>query len=205
VLGSTRGTSLQPVIDAIEAHQLNAVIVMIISNKDDAGILQRGVKHHIPTLYINSTKKSREVYDHEVSTHFKAVGTDLILMIGYMRIVSKVFTDVWMNKCMNVHPSLLPEFAGGMDLQVHEAVLKAKKNVTGCTIHFVTDTVDGGPIVCQETCPIDLENDTPEILKSRVQLLEGMAFIKAIDKFQHNFGGSNGIGMLKLLDRKSVV
>ena len=89
---------------------------------------------------------------------------------------------------MNVHPSLLPDFAGGMDLQVHEAVINAGKSKSGCTVHFVTEQVDGGPIVVQSECEVSKE-DTPESLKAKVQLLEGQSFIRAIEMFRQGMVG----------------
>lgn len=190
ILGSTRGTSLQPIIDAIENKELNAEIRIIISNKPDAGILEKAKQHnlnlkYIPTEYIDGKKKQREEYDNEVSIILKSFGVNLILMIGYMRIVSKSFTDTWKNKCLNVHPSLLPDFAKGMDIAVHNAVLKSGKKHTGCTVHMVTDEVDGGPIIHQEKCEVK-DNDTPETLKERVQKLEGLSFILSIEKLRNN-------------------
>lgn len=182
VLGSTRGSSLQPVIDAIKANQLNAEIVLIVSNKKDAGILERAQNHQIPSLHLSAVGKSREEYDAIVADALDAEGVELVLMIGYMRIVSKVFCERFAFRCLNVHPSLLPDFAGGMDLEVHAAVLAAKKKVTGCTVHFVTEEVDGGPVAVQLTCPVE-ENDTAESLKARVQPLEGQAFLQAIRSF----------------------
>lgn len=105
-------------------------------------------------------------------------------MVGYMRIVSAAFTSQWADRCLNVHPSLLPDFAGGMDTDVHAAVIAAGRTQSGCTIHFVTAEVDSGPIVIQETCPVYLESDTPDTLKARVQTLEGAAFVRAIDMFR---------------------
>lgn len=99
-----------------------------------------------------------------------------------MRILSKSFTDFWKGRCINVHPSLLPKHAGGMDLEVHQAVIDAKETESGCTIHQVTEHVDGGPIVVQKKVQVDF-NDTAETLKAKVQALEGPAFIEAIDKY----------------------
>lgn len=107
-----------------------------------------------------------------------------------MRIVSPVFTRRWAGRCFNVHPSLLPDFAGGMDLQVHEAVLKARKTKTGCTVHLVTDEVDGGPIVVQKECLVNPDVDTAEDVKARVQLLEGLALIEAVEKFRGVLAGA---------------
>lgn len=186
VLASTRGTALQPVIDAINSGKLNAKIVLIISNKIDSGVLERAKNHNIPCEFLSATGKSREEYDKVVTQSLQAAGVQLVLMVGYMRIVSSYFTSFWDNRCLNVHPSLLPDFAGGMDLQVHRDVLQARKTKSGCTIHFVTDQVDGGPILLQEECSVNPDVDTPEILKDRVQALEGISFIKAIEMYRYD-------------------
>lgn len=194
VLGSTRGTSLQPIIDAIQKNKLNASIEIVISNKEDAYILERAKNHNIPAVYIsmyknessiNAVKKSREEFDQEVMKILGEKQIDLVLLIGYMRFVSKEFVDKWRNKIMNVHPSLLPAFAGGMDLNVHEEVLKAGVKVTGCTIHYVDEGADTGQIIVQKTVMID-ENDTVDSLKTKVQAKEGEAYIEAIQNFNKN-------------------
>jgi phosphoribosylamine--glycine ligase/phosphoribosylglycinamide formyltransferase/phosphoribosylformylglycinamidine cyclo-ligase/phosphoribosylamine--glycine ligase/phosphoribosylformylglycinamidine cyclo-ligase len=175
---------MQAVIDAIEAGQLNAKIACVVSNKADAGILERAARHHIPAKHVPVTSKDRDVYDSEVTAALEAADVQLVLMIGYMRIVSASFVKRWADRCLNVHPSLLPEFAGGMDLQVHEAVIKAGKEKSGCTIHFVTEQVDGGPIVLQSVCAVDRGTETAESLKAKVQALEGPAFVKAVEMFR---------------------
>ena len=103
----------------------------------------------------------------------------MVICIGWISILSKTFTEKWKNSCMNVHPSLLPDFAGGMDINVHQSVLDAKKKKTGCTIHMITDIVDGGSIIIQKECKV-LINDNAETLKNRVQKLECEAYIEAI-------------------------
>ncbi len=190
VIGSTRGTSLQPVIDAITNNTLNASIALVISNKKDAPILDRALAHGIKTKSIGALNKAREEYDAEVTHAFEMEGVQLILMVGYMRIVSAAFTEHWANRCMNVHPSLLPDFAGGMDLQVHADVIAAKKTISGCTVHYVTAEVDAGPIVVQKTCSVN-SDETPESLKAKVQPLEGEAFIEAIKLFQNKLTNSS--------------
>lgn len=110
---------------------------------------------------------------------------DLVLLIGYMRIVSPSFVARWKWRCLNVHPSLLPDFAGGMDTDVHAAVISAGKTESGCTVHFVEDEVDGGFIVVQKRCSVDPDVDTPDTLKTRVQQLEGEALIEAINMFRN--------------------
>lgn len=112
VLGSTRGSSLQPVIDAIESGKLNARIVICASNKLDAPILDRARTHSIPAVTV-PLKSIREEFDDDVTTQLEEYCVDLVLLVGYMRIVSKKFTDRWKNRILNVHPSLLPDFAGG--------------------------------------------------------------------------------------------
>lgn len=135
VLGSTRGTDLQAIIDAISSRALNAELVLVISNVADAFILERAKKHGIATELVVSKGKSREQFDREVLTSFESKGgVDLVLLIGFMRIISPVLVTAYKERMINVHPSLLPEFAGGMDVNVHEAVIKAGKKETGCTI-----------------------------------------------------------------------
>ena len=97
-----------------------------------------------------------------------------------MRILSSGFTTFWKGRCINVHPSLLPKHAGGMDLAVHQAVIDAGEHESGCTIHQVTDVVDSGPIIVQKIVKVD-KDDTAESLKAKVQLLEGIAFVEAIE------------------------
>ena len=189
VLGSTKGTSMQPIIDAIKSNNLHAKIVIVISNKEDSGILERAYKHNIDIEYIcpyksNGKRKKNIDFDTEVTNILRLHQVQLVLMIGYMRIVSKEFCKEWKNCCLNVHPSLLPEFAKEMDLNVHSSVIKSGKTVTGCTIHFVTEELDGGPILYQEKCIVK-PDDTPESLKERVQILEGKAFIWAIKNYSN--------------------
>jgi len=183
VLGSTRGSDLQMVLDAMEADELiGARVVLVVSNKADAGILDRARRYGIPATRISAKGKTREVFDAEATQLLEDAGVELVLLIGYMRILSPAFCQRWKDRCMNVHPSLLPDFAGGMDLEVHAAVIAAGKTESGCTVHFVTEEVDGGPIVVQERTAV-ADGETPESLKAKVQPLEGMAFVKATQKF----------------------
>ena len=121
----------------------------------------------------------REKYGNLLTQRFKNNDVDVILLIGFMRILSKSFCDDWNNKILNVHPSLLPKYAGGINNNVHKEVLKNNDNETGCTIHYVTADVDSGPVLVQKKCKVQ-PNDTVESLKHRVQLLEGQAFIEAL-------------------------
>ncbi|MEO6924784.1 MAG: formyltransferase family protein, partial [Bryocella sp.] len=115
----------------------------------------------------------------DVTNALREAQVDLVLMIGYMRIVSAEFVEAWRGRLLNVHPSLLPKYAGLMNRAVHEAVLNAKETETGCTIHQVTEEVDGGAVVLQKTCPV-LAGDSVEVLKDRVQSLEQEAFVDVL-------------------------
>lgn len=179
VLGSTKGTDLQVIIDSIDQKELNAAVAVVISNSSNAYILERATNHNIPNHYISHLYKTREQFDAEISSTFIKYNVDLILLIGFMRILSSKFCRDWTGRILNVHPSLLPKYAGGMDINVHEEVIKNRDTETGCTIHFVTDKVDSGPILVQKKCSVN-KNDTPNSLKRKVQALEGKAYIEAI-------------------------
>ena len=180
VLGSTRGTALQGVLDALTEGNLPGVeLALVISDKRSAGILERAQNADVDSIFLNPAGLEREMFDEEVTRAFEEAGVSLILMIGYMRIVSREFIEDWRGRLLNVHPSLLPAFGGLMNRRVHEAVLASGVHETGCTIHQVTEDVDAGPIVLQKRCPV-LEGDTVESLKDRVQALEQRAFVEVL-------------------------
>ena len=183
VLGSTKGTDLQAIIDSIYKNKLDATVEVVISNSSNAYILERAGNHNIPNFFISHLSKTREQFDDEISALLKKYEVDLVLLIGFMRILSPTFCRKWEGRILNVHPSLLPKYAGGMDMNVHEEVIKNEEVETGCTIHFVTEDVDSGPILIQKKCLVE-KIDTPETLKEKVQALEGEAFIEAIKLFQ---------------------
>jgi phosphoribosylglycinamide formyltransferase-1 len=183
VLGSTRGTALQGVLAAVAAGTLDVKIVLVVSDKQSAPILERAVKHGVRALFLDPAGMNRETYDRQVNEVLREAGTELVLLIGYMRIVSDQFVETWRGRLLNVHPSLLPAFGGLMNMKVHEAVLAAGVRETGCTIHQVTEEVDGGPIVLQKHCPV-LSEDTAEMLKSRVEVLEQAAFVEVLQRWR---------------------
>ena len=185
VLGSTKGTDLQAIIDSIEKKELIAKIAVVISNKEGSYILERAKRNNIPFFFLSHKGKSRKRFDQEITTVLKESGVDLILLIGFMRILSIEFCQTWRDRLLNVHPSLLPKHAGGVDVNIHEEVLRNREKETGCTIHFVTEDVDKGPILIQKKCNVD-DNDTVETLKAKVQALEGEAFIESIQLIQNN-------------------
>ena len=185
VLGSTNGTDLQFIFNAIDEGKLDANVSVVISNKEDSYILKRAQAHNTQNVFISHRNKDREDFDSEMTMVLREHNAELILLIGFMRILSSKFCSQWKGKILNVHPSLLPKYAGGMDTNVHEEVLKNNDKETGCTIHLVTDEVDKGPVVIQKKCLVD-SDDTIESLKAKVQNLEGAAFLEAIPLFSNN-------------------
>ena len=183
ILGSTRGSTLQSLLQLTKQNHLPVNVNLLISNKKNAYILSRAQHENIPALCLDPTNLSRATYDQTLTKLFRQFKVDLIVLIGYMRILSAEFVQTWQGKIINVHPSLLPDFAGGMDQAVHEAVLAAGVKESGCTVHLVTEQVDAGPILVQKKCPV-LPHDTVESLKDRVQALEGAALVEAIAMLQ---------------------
>ena len=184
VLGSTKGTDLQGVLDAIDSSKLTDVeISFVLSNKQDAYILKRAKKHNLKTIFLDPKGKDREEYDKEVDKLLEEHNIELVLLIGYMKIMSAWFVQKWLNKVMNIHPSLLPKYAGGMDLNVHEEVLKNKDKVSGPTLIFIDEGADTGPIILQKEVKIE-ENETADTLKEKVQKAEQEIIIKGIELFR---------------------
>ena len=171
VLVSGGGTNLQALLDAEEAGKLpHGEIAMVISNNPDAYALERARLHGVPGAVI--TKKecgSREAFEATLQAVLERNGTDLIILAGFMAILSEKFTSKWPKRILNVHPSLIPSFCGEgfYGLKVHEAALAYGVKVTGATVHFVNEIPDGGEIIAQKAVYIE-EGDTPETLQRRV-------------------------------------
>ena len=140
--------------------------------------------------------KDREQYDKELSKILNENNVDLILLIGYMRFLSQWFVTKYKNKIMNIHPSLLPKYAGRMDKDVHAEVLKNNEKVTGATLHFVDEGADTGPIILQKKVKIE-KNETVESLKEKVQKAEQEIIVKAIDLFEK--------GKIKVVGNKMLI
>ena len=180
ILGSTRGTNLLQIIHAIQQKTLFAEIAVILSNKQEALILEKGRMHNVPSFFIDPAGLTREAYDAALTAILKEHAVDVVVLIGYMRILSADFVARWQHRIINIHPSLLPKHAGLMDLAVHQSVLDAGDSETGCTVHYVEEEVDSGPILLQKKCKVS-STDTAEMLKQRVQALEGDALVQAIN------------------------
>jgi formyltetrahydrofolate-dependent phosphoribosylglycinamide formyltransferase len=191
VLGSTNGTDLQAILDAISGRKLIANLAVLISNRANAYILERARNHNVPAFFISHKKKTRKEFDAEMTAVLKKHNVDLVLLIGFMRILSAEFCREWQDRILNVHPSLLPKYTGGMDTNVHAEVLENGDKETGCTIHFVTEELDAGPILVQKSCRVEID-ETVQSLKAKVQALEGVAFIDAIQLVYGKNGNPNG-------------
>lgn len=184
VLGSTKGTTFKGILKAIEQKELsNIEITCVISSKSRAKILETCKDFNVYGIHLSSENISQEAYESQLTAHLKHHQVDYVLLIGWMKILSPKFVDEWKGKLINVHPSLLPAFAGLMNLQVHKAVLERGCQVSGATIMLVDHGVDTGPILCQGVVPV-LPDDAPETLKNRVQAMEVNCFIHTLQALQ---------------------
>ena len=183
VFASTQGTDLQAIIDAIEAGSLKEVdLKFVLSNKKDCYALQRAKDHGFRVVFVDPAGKTREEYDKECLRYLKMEKIDLVLLLGYMRIISDIFVNAYRNKIMNIHPSLLPKYAGGMNRDIHAEVLKNKEKESGCTLFFIDGGVDTGQIISQAKIKIN-KGETVESLKQRVQEQEKILILRAIKDF----------------------
>ncbi|MBL8036441.1 phosphoribosylglycinamide formyltransferase [Nitrospira sp. CMX1] len=184
VLASGRGSNLQAVIDGIEAGQVQAQIVAVISNKKDAVALERARKHGLKDLFVDpkpfaGKPDSREAYDRALLEILQQHSVELVLLAGYMKIVTAVLVNAYADRMMNIHPSLLPSFPG---LEVQKKAIEWGCKLAGCTVHFVTEGVDEGPIIIQAAVPI-LDTDTSETLSARILVQEHNIYPRAVQLF----------------------
>ena len=184
VLASGRGSNLQAIIDAIEAGMVQAKIVVVISNKKEAPALERARRHGLFALFVDpkpyaGRPDSREAYDRELLDVLRQHDVELVLLAGYMKIVTAALVEAFANRMMNIHPSLLPSFPG---LDVQKKAIEWGCKLAGCTVHFVTEGVDEGPIILQAAVPI-LDDDTPDTLAARILVQEHKIFPRAIQLF----------------------
>ncbi|MBI4231654.1 phosphoribosylglycinamide formyltransferase [Candidatus Peregrinibacteria bacterium] len=174
VLASTNGTDLQAIIDELKAGKMPGIeLTAVLSNKKDCYALTRAKEQGYQSYFIDPSDKSREEFDRELAEKLQALSVDLIVLVGYMRILTPQFVRRFKRRIINVHPSLIPKYCGKdyFGLSVHEAVLKNKETISGMTIHYVDEEVDSGDIIVQKSCPVD-KNDNPDTLKAKVQALE---------------------------------
>ena len=174
VLVSGSGSNLQALIDA----NLSGQIVGVISNKPDAYALTRAQKAGIPTAVIEHKQyPDRETFDEVMHQQLLAWNVDLVVLAGFMRILSAKFVQAWEGKMLNIHPSLLPHYKG---MHTHQRVLNTGDTLHGCTVHYVTAELDAGPALAQGVLQVNL-HDTPESLANRVHVLEHLIYPQVVE------------------------
>jgi len=180
VLISGNGSNLQSIIDNIEKGSLKAVIKIVISNNPDAYGITRAKKHDIPFAVLKSSDfKNKEDFDAKLIKILKDYGVELVILAGFMRIIAPTFLKAFSGKIMNIHPALLPSFPG---LHGQRQAVEYGVKFSGCTVHFVDEGVDTGPIIIQRVVPV-LDDDTEESLAARILKEEHKIYPQAIKLF----------------------
>ncbi len=181
ILGSGSGSNMQAILDAIEAGTLDASIGLVLSDNSDAFILERAKKNGIPTGVIDCGDfKTRfpDLVQAETALRLKQAGVEIVCLAGFLRLVKRPLLDAFPNRILNIHPSLLPKYPG---LESWKQALTAGEREAGCTVHFVDEGMDTGPVILQQSVPI-LSDDTAEELHARIQVIEHELYPAAIRK-----------------------
>ena len=187
---SGNGSNLQAIINATNNNQIDGKICCVLSNKKEAFGLVRAKEANIPTIVIEHQNfKTREKFETAILDSLKSYQVDLIVLAGFMRILSPVFIKPYLGKLMNIHPSLLPKYPG---LNTHQKVIDNHDTQHGVTIHFVDETLDGGPICAQSIMKV--ESNDIDVLENKIHKLEHKLYPKVIQSFAK--------GELKLLEGK---
>tara|TARA_B100000959_G_scaffold286475_1_gene365289 strand:- start:1979 stop:2599 length:621 start_codon:yes stop_codon:yes gene_type:complete len=177
VLVSGRGSNLQAIIDSIERNALDVQLSLVLSNVKDALALQRAEKHGIETIFIDpATSPNRKAFDRVMIDKLKEMSVDLICLAGYMRILGKEFIQAFSTRIINIHPSLLPAFPG---LDAQKQAIEYGVKLSGCTVHFVDEGIDSGPIILQTAVPV-YDHDSEDSLAQRILEQEHILYPKAI-------------------------
>ncbi|MFC1498223.1 phosphoribosylglycinamide formyltransferase [Verrucomicrobiota bacterium] len=191
VLGSGKGSNLQALIDAVEKKEINAEISCVISDVEDAYILERAEKHGIPAEFVSAAPFKTKLDDEGEQKYIdvlKKHGSNAVALAGFMRIVKPGLLAAFPQRVLNIHPSLLPAFPG---MESWKQALDYGAKVAGCTVHIVDEGMDTGPILIQKSVPI-LEDDTAESLHARIQVQEHIAYPEAIELLAQNKTSVNG-------------
>jgi phosphoribosylglycinamide formyltransferase-1 len=177
ILISGRGTNMTALVDAVQADQLqNCEIAVVISDQEGAKGLESARTRGINTVAITRRGRTREAHEAEIVEELQKRKVDLICLAGFMRLLSPSFIETFRGRILNVHPSLLPAFPG---LAAQRQALAAGVKWSGCTVHFVDETLDGGPIIVQRVVPV-LDDDTEESLSKRILVEEHKAYVDAV-------------------------
>ncbi len=184
VLISGSGTNLQSLIDNVESGNINGEISVVISNKKDAYGLERAQKYKIDAVYLNpKSYGSSEEYNDAIIEELEKRGVSLVVLAGYLKILSEKFIKSYRNRIINIHPSLIPSFCGKgyYGIRVHEAAIDYGVKVSGATVHFVDEQADTGPIILQEAVCVD--DDTKETLQKKILKVEHKLLPTAVKYF----------------------
>jgi phosphoribosylglycinamide formyltransferase-1 len=176
ILASGRGSDLQAIIDSVERGDLEANIAVLICDNPDALALDRAKRHGIPAVIIDKGAKGRDAFCDSIDDSLREFGVDLVVLAGFMRILSPSFVKRWPHRIVNIHPSLLPSFPGA---HAHRDALSYGVKVTGLTIHFVDERVDHGPIIFQYPIEV-IDGDDEDSLSKRVLMQEHIWYPKVI-------------------------
>ncbi len=185
VLISGGGTNLQSIIDNIDAGNIDGKIELVISNREGAFGLERAEKAGIKNIYINRKEfENEEDYNLHLIEKLKSAGVELVVLAGYLRVLSKNFIKSYKNKIINIHPSLIPSFCGRgyYGKKVHQAAIDYGVKISGATVHFVDEGTDTGPIILQETVQVYPDDDADDLQK-RILQIEHKLLVKAINLF----------------------
>ncbi|MBI5739752.1 MAG: phosphoribosylglycinamide formyltransferase [Nitrospirae bacterium] len=194
VLASGRGSNFQSIIDSIESGYLKATVSVLITDKSDAYAVERAKKHNIEALVLKPKDfADRNAYYSQVAGALKKRGVELVILAGFMRVAGKPLIDEYRNKIMNIHPALLPSFPG---LHGQKQAVDYGVKISGCTVHFVDEGMDTGPIIVQAAVPA-YHDDTEETLSERILLQEHKVFPYAIRLYSE--------GRLSVEGRKVIV
>jgi len=186
VLVSGGGTNFQSLIDTI--HQKDGEIAVVISNNRHAFGLERGKAAGIPAVAINPKGyPTNEAFDQKIIEILRGYDVELVVLAGYMKIITPEFVQAYPNAIINIHPALIPSFCGEgfYGMRVHQAVIDYGVKVTGVTVHFVNEVADGGPVILQETVAV-ADDDTPESIQQKVLKIEHELLPKAVKAFCHD-------------------
>lgn len=179
VLGSGAGTNMQSIVDAIHAGMLQAEIRLVLADVKDAKILDRAKKYNLPCQWLDCAPfrtKLDGVAESNCIKLLRDYGCDTVVLAGFMRIVKPALLAAFPNRVLNIHPALLPAFPG---IQAWTQALEYGAKVAGCTVHFVDNGTDTGPIIVQRPVPV-LDDDSPESLHARIQVEEHKAYPEAL-------------------------
>lgn len=176
ILISGRGSNMLALIEAAEEGKVNAEIAIVISNTEKAAGLEKAREHGVETLVISHQGLSREEHERRLVAELKKRGVGLVCLAGYMRVLSRYFLSEFPQRVLNIHPSLLPAFPG---LEAQRQALEYGVKYTGCTVHFVDEDVDHGPIIAQAVVPV-FDDDTVESLSARILSQEHRIYPEAV-------------------------